>query len=53
MEERNTEGANREVEEMWGSKRRHLFLIFIFIYFLKVAFHLQLLQNTGYIPHVI
>ena len=29
-------------------------LIFkIFIQFLKVTFHLQLLQNIGYIPHVV
>ena len=28
------------------------FLFFLIIQLLKIAFHLQLLQNTGYIPHV-
>ena len=31
----------------------YYFLLKIFIQFLKLILHLQLLKNTGYIPHVV
>ena len=38
---------------MWRSWGLGYSKIFNFLYILKITFHLQLLKNTGYIPHVL
>jgi len=40
-------------ETGWFKSQLQLFIFLIFIQFLKVAFHLQLLQNIGCIPYIV